>query len=255
MVALQDDAYTRALRDYFRALPKPKAIVIVSAHTTLDGGEVEVITATKHRAFHDFRGFPGELYQIEYSPPGDAALAARILGLVSTAGYSASLITRPMDHGMWIPLRIAYPDADIPVVPVSLPYPGKAEESLKLGQALSSLRDEGVMIIGSGGLVHNLGRLVWSGKEGAALDFASEFNDWAFDRLKHKDVWALTQFETEAPRSSEAHPTADHYLPLLFTLGASLPGDELQTIYRGIEYASLSMDCYALEAPGPRTLN
>jgi 4,5-DOPA dioxygenase extradiol len=117
---------------------------------------------------------------------------------------------------------------------------------LKLGRAVAELRQEGVLVVGSGGIVHNLGKLEWHGKNGPAHVWAREFDDWIFDRLRHKDVQALCDFQARAPGASLAHPEAEHLQPLFFTIGASLPGDELQVIHREIQYATLSMSCFAL---------
>jgi 4,5-DOPA dioxygenase extradiol len=257
MLALQDDKYTQALHAYCAMLPeRPKAIVIVSAHGLSQGdprgqgGMVEINASQQPRIFHDFRGFPGELYKIDYPCPGAPELAAGIAARLADQGFATSLDrTRMLDHGVWIPLRIAFPNADVPVVQITMPYPSRPETVLKLGKALAPLRQEGVLLVGSGGIVHNLGRLVWHGKEGAVASWAQEFDDWVFDRLREKDVGALCAFEEEAPTAKLAHPEPEHFYPLFFTLGASLAGDELRAIHREIQYSTLSMSCFALEGP------
>ena len=145
MLALQDDAYTRALHDFSASLfPQPKAIIVVSAHGLTPDGIVEVGAEPKPRVVHDFRGFPPPLYQLDYPCLGSPELAARVAQLVAGAGFQVSLTgSGGIDHGVWIPLRIAFPKADIPVVQVTMPYPSQPESVLKLGKALASLRDEG----------------------------------------------------------------------------------------------------------------
>lgn len=252
MLALQDDAYTHALHDFCAKLPeKPKAIVVVSAHGLSEDGVVEINASEKPRLIYDFRGFPSALYQMEYPCPGAPELAARVASLVADAGFAATLNRAGgLDHGVWIPLRIAFPQADIPVLQVSMPHPSQPESVLKLGQALAPLRDEGVLLIGSGGIVHNLGKLVWHQKEGPAAPWAREYDAWVLDRLAHKDVTALCDFEASGPNARLAHPTTEHFFPLFFTVGASRFGDEFRLVHQEIQYSSFSMSCFALESQG-----
>jgi 4,5-DOPA dioxygenase extradiol len=257
MLALQDDAYTQALQAYCAMLPqKPEAIVIVSAHglsqgdPSGQGGVVEIDASDQPRVFHDFRGFPNELYQIEYPVSGSPGLAAGIAARLADEGFAASLTrSRMLDHGAWIPLRVLFPKADVPVVQVTMPYPSRPETLLKLGRAMAGLREEGVLVVGSGGIVHNLGKLAWNQKEGPAAPWAQEFDDWVFEQLERKDVGLICDFAASAPKAKLAHPEPEHFFPIFFTLGASLAGDELRVIHREIQYSTLSMSCFALEGP------
>jgi 4,5-DOPA dioxygenase extradiol len=141
-----------------------------------------------------------------------------------------------------------YPQADIPVVCVSLPWPGDPRRTLLLGKTLSELRRDGILVIGSGGAVHNLGELEWAGKQGPAQAWAREFESWVVEGLRDRRVEDLLGFEDLAPHAERAHPTTEHFHPLFFSLGASLPGDQLRWIHTEIQYGTLSMLCFALES-------
>jgi 4,5-DOPA dioxygenase extradiol len=243
----EEDAYANALRSFAEKTDRPKAIVVVSAHGTSSDDVVEISSATRPRQVWDFRGFPGKLYQIEYPCPGDPVLAAKIATRFSEKKIHSALSTGlEMDHGVWVPLSIMYPKADIPVVQIFMPAGAGPETLLKMGQSLASLREEGVLILGSGGAVHNLSELVWHGKEGKGSDWALEFEAWLVSRLEEKDVSAITQYLKQAPHAMKAQPTDEHILPLFFALGASLLGDEMRPIFRGVQYGSLSMFSFEL---------
>ncbi len=255
MLGLQEDEYTQELQRFGASLaPRPRAIVIVSAHGLSSPPVVELHAAEKPKLIYDFRGFPGELYLVEYPCPGAPDLAATLASRLSEAGFESAIETSGgLDHGVWVPLKIAFPAANIPVLQITMPYPAQPEQVLKLGRVLAPLRDEGVLVIGSGGMVHNLSKLVWHQKHGPAEPWALEFDRWVCERLEARDVQALIHFEEEAPHGRLAHPEPEHFFPLFFTLGASAPGDRLHFIYRGFQYASLSMTSFALlppEAPG-----
>lgn len=251
MLALAEDDFTRAVQGFFRAVPRPRAIVALSAHGLTEGGVVSVDAAAQFRPVYDFGGFPRELYQLKYPCPGAPELAARIASLLQKDGIAVQLEAHGgLDHGVWIPLKLAYPEADIPVVQVSLPYPSDPRRVLQLGRALSPLRAEGVLILGSGGAVHNLSELVWHEKQGAGASWAREFEAWLKARLAARDVEGLLNFETEAPGSAQAHPTAEHFFPIFVTLGAAWPGDRAQLIYEGLQYHSLSLFSFALVGEG-----
>jgi 4,5-DOPA dioxygenase extradiol len=254
MVALadSDDAYVHALHSYFAKLPaRPKAVVVVSAHGLSPEGLVEITASSRPELIYDFGGFPKPLYEIEYPCPGSPELAVRIASKLTESGFTATLAqSSGLDHGVWVPARIAYPDADVPVIQVSMPYPTQPEKVLKLGRALAQLREEGVLLIGSGGLVHNLGKLVWHQKDGPAAPWAQEFELWVAARLAEKDVMGLCDFADAAPQANLAHPTPEHFYPIFFAVGASLAGDELDWIFRGVQYSSLSMSCFKLSSKG-----
>ena len=251
MLALAEDEYTAALKQFAVSLPeKPKAIVVVSAHGTSETDLTEISVGNKCALNYDFGGFPGELYRLEYPCPGSPELSARIAALLSDAGLSTALSsTARLDHGVWIPLRVAFPEATIPVVQVSMPYPTEPQTILKMGKALSTLREEGVLLIGSGGIVHNLEHLVWHGKGNTAETWAVEFENWVKEKLVRKDVEGLLHFRDDAPHANLAHPTPEHFYPIFFTIGASLAGEQAFPIFEGFQYGSLSMLCFALKSP------
>jgi len=253
MVALWNEKYQESLQAYVAGFPTPKAIVVVSAHGLSAEGVVEVSASSQENPIiYDFHGFPQELYQVKYPSPGSPDISVRIVAMLNAAGFQSSLTTQGLDHGVWIPLRVLYPSAEIPVIQISMPYPSQPEKVLLLGKTLSALRDEGVLLVGSGGLVHNLEKLDWSGKNATPAPWVVEFNAWVRDRLIHKDVAGLVNSLVEAPYADLAHPTAEHFYPLFFTLGSSQSGDELDVIFEGVEYGTLSMDCFALRSPDPK---
>lgn len=252
MLALAEDRFTEALRAFCRQIEKPRAIVVVSAHgTSSDDQLVEVTAGKRSTLIYDFVGFPSALYQMEYPCPGDPELAMRIAGLLGEAGFQAQLTAQNrLDHGVWIPLRVAFPEADIPVVQVTVPASAGPRHVLKLGKALSSLRGEGILLVGSGGAVHNLQKLKWYLKDGAGAEWAQQFEAWVKEQLKTKNVEALVEFEENGPQARLAHPTAEHFYPLLFTIGSAWLGDEAVSIFEGIQYDSLSMLTFAMIPAG-----
>lgn len=214
-ILLDDEAWMGELADWARAMPKPKAILMVSAHweerpTTL-GATVPVPLV------HDFYGFPERYYRTLYPSPGAPALAERVRELLGKKGLEVTQEPkRGLDHGAYVPLVAMYPKADVPVLQVSMP--GLHEKQLfELGRALAPLRNEGVLIFGSGFLTHNM-RFAF--KKGVP-DWASEFDDWAADALARFDVDALVDFQKRAPAARTALPTWEHYAPVLVAAGAA----------------------------------
>ncbi len=249
-----EDKFADSLRQFAQALGRPKAIVVISAHGVSGDEAVRVSVSDRNSIMHDFKGFPGKLYQIEYATPGAPDLAVRVAGLLGEEGFQAVLeAERRQDHGIWVPLRIMFPDADVPVVQITIPDPQQPRTVLKMGKALASLRKEGVLLMGSGGAVHNLEKLVWHGKMSEGEKWAQEFESWLIQKLLEKDVEAIVRFEETAPAALLAHPTNEHLLPIYFAIGAALESDVAFPIYRGIEYGSLSMLSFAL-APDPKRI-
>jgi 4,5-DOPA dioxygenase extradiol len=227
--ALGGDAHAASLRSFGRQ-HNPPAIVIVSAHWQTRDLRA---TAWEHAPLlYDFGGFPDELYRIEYPAPGDPALAARIAGAVPE-------LRRGLDHGAWVPLRLTWPEATIPVVQVSLPAAG-SEAAFALGRDLRPLRDEGILIAGSGGIVHNLG-LVHFADKGAGIDpWAAEFDRWVADLVQRQDSASLFRYR-DTPRAAMAVPTSEHFDPLFVTLGSAWPEERVETIHEGFHFGNLSM--------------
>ena len=250
MLAYGDDPYQKMLTDFAASLPKPKAIVFISAHS-LSSNTIHVLKNKENWIQHDFTGFPKDLYDIQYRCPGDEALANQVAERFLQAGFETTFDhDAPLDHGIWIPLLHLYPKGDVPVVRVSLPVQTEddsklAGQTLKMGHALASLREQGVMIVASGGAVHNLRHLKWAQKNSTGQGWAREFEDFLIAVLANKDVETLIG-ASEHPEFSKAHPSLEHFLPLVFSVGAALTGDEVKILYRGIEYDSLSMLCFSL---------
>ena len=247
MLALDTDGPVRALRALGEELAWVRAVVVVSAHWETPG-EVRVTAAEAPPLLYDFGGFPPELYQLTYPSPGSPALARRIVERLRAAGVpSAEDPGRGWDHGTWIPLRLAFPEARLPVVQVSLPAGGEAADVMRVGEALRPLRQDGVLLVGSGGITHNLRRLSWRDKHAPAEAWANEFDGWVASRLAARDFPGLRAW-TSAPHARLAHPSAEHFLPLFFVLGAALPEDRVTPVFEGFHHATLSMRSFALRA-------
>jgi 4,5-DOPA dioxygenase extradiol len=228
-----DGAFARHLRRFVEGLPPPRAIVIVSAHWETPG-EVRVTASDKPPMIYDFGGFPEELYQIGYPCPGEPTLAAEVVALLKSAGIPSALDPRRgLDHGAWVPLLLAFPRADVPVVQVSLPRRAFPQGVAAQGAALSALRDRGVLLIGSGGAVHNLARADLRVGESEGADWARAFD-------------AILDYRTRGPQARLAAPTPEHFDPLLLILGAARAGERVTTVHEGFRYGSLSMRSFAI---------
>ncbi|WP_313302770.1 class III extradiol ring-cleavage dioxygenase [Pseudomonas sp.] len=238
MLALQPGASGPALKTLAATLPRPAAIVVVSAHWESD--ELQVSSAAQPQTWHDFRGFPPALYAVGYPAPGAPTLASRIAGLLQ-ARLNAQ---RPFDHGTWVPLSLMYPDADIPVVQVSLPSRLGPAMQLQVGQTLAALRAQGVLLIGSGSITHNLGELDWQAGPEVIEPWALTFRDWVVERLQANDQAALLDYRKQAPFAARNHPSDEHLLPLFFALGA---GDRFGIVHQGFTLGALGMDIYRFD--------
>ena len=231
----RDSAFARDLRGFVRGLPeRPRAIAIVSAHWQTRG--TAVTGAAWLETIHDFGGFPQALFDIQYPARGDPELARRIAE--QTGGEVDP--RRGLDHGAWTPLLLGFPEADVPVVQVSLPY---RADPFALGNQLAPLRDEGVLVIGSGAMTHNLGAIA----EGPPPKWAREFDAWIGEKVAAMDLTALRAWRTSAPHGTLAHPTTEHFDPLLVALGAARPGDRARLVHEGFQFGSLSMRTFAVE--------
>ena len=241
MLALQPGASGPALARLARELPRPRAIALVSAHW--ESRELRVGSATKPDTWHDFRGFPAELYRVQYPAPGEPQLAGEIVNLLAQAGLSARLdAERPLDHGTWVPLTLMYPQADIPVVQISLPSQHGPALQRQVGQALASLRAQGVLLIGSGSITHNLGELDWQAAPDHIEPWAQAFRDWIVDKLARQDHAALLDYRRQAPFAVRNHPTDEHLLPLFFAESA---GGQFKVEHSGFTEGALGMDIYS----------
>lgn len=232
----------RELRERFPAL---RGVVILSPHWMVRG--VRVMTGAQPATWHDFGGFPPTLYALQYPAPGAPALAQEVLALLQAAGVAAQGDSeRPFDHGAWVPLMHLFPQADLPVVQVALPVGAGPQDVYALGAALSSLRAQGVLVVGSGSMTHNLAEFFGGAREPAPYVIA--FSRWIEAALQRGDLPALLAYRAQAPHAERAHPTDDHFLPLFFALGAA--GDDLHAHYlsREVMYSMLAMDAFALQA-------
>jgi 4,5-DOPA dioxygenase extradiol len=224
-----------------RRLERPRAIVVVSPHWITRG--VKVTGAAQPKTIHDFGGFDPKLYDITYPASGDRVLADRIVSLLSDAGWPASLDTqRGLDHGAWVPLLHLYPQADVPVLQVSMPVDLDSARAFELGRALAPLADEGVLVIGSGSLTHNL----YEFREGVADEagYAREFTHWIRDAVRAGDSDRIVNALERAPHAKRAHPTPDHYLPLAVALGAANSQLPVTVLDGGIVHGVLAMESY-----------
>ncbi|MDE2307772.1 MAG: dioxygenase [Xanthomonadaceae bacterium] len=246
MTALQPGLPGVRLAELAAALPRPRAIVVASAHWL--ARRPQVGSAATPETIHDFGGFPAALYRLRYPAPGAPALAARVGQLLDRAGLAATLQPgRGLDHGVWVPLRLLYPAADIPVVPLSIqPELGPAHQ-FAVGQALAPLRAEGVLLIGSGSITHNLHDLAAGYSAQRQAPYVQPFVDWIEQRLAAGDAGALLDYRRQAPFAERAHPTDEHLLPLFVALGAAGADAHAQRIDAGIDLGLLAMDIYRFD--------
>ena len=201
--------------------PGLRGVVIMSPHWM--ARSVQVMTGPQPATWHDFGGFPPALYELQYPAPGSPALAQQVLGLLQAAGVAAQGdAARPFDHGAWVPLMHLFPQADLPVVQVALPLGAGPAEVYALGAALRSLRDDGVLVVGSGSMTHNLSEFFGGAREPAP--YVLEFSRWIEQQLERGDLAALLDYRARAPHARRAHPTEEHFLPLFFALGAAGAG-------------------------------
>ena len=236
-----------------RTLSRPKAILVVSPHWMTRG--VEVGTAVRPETIHDFGGFDPALYDIIYPANGQTEIAARALELLSQAGWRATVNqSRGLDHGAWVPLLHLFPKADVPVFQVSMPVDLNADSAFQLGRALSPLADEGVLIIGSGSLTHNLYEFRNRHEDSEA--YANAFSEWIQRAVLDGDHHRLLHAMELAPHALWAHPTTEHFLPLLIALGAANAPSEAHVIEGGIQHGVLAMDSFVFgHRPSPFTPN
>ena len=241
-LAMANNAFTHSWAEIAVVLGRPESILVVSAHW--DTPFPAVTAARRLETIHDFGGFPEALYRMRYEPPGAPALASRVGELLSAIGQAPAVDPdRGIDHGGWVPLRWMYPDADIPVTQLSIQSELGARHHLEIGRALAPLRDEGVLVIGSGGIVHNLGELDWEPGERAPMPWAAAFAEWMADKTAQGADDELADYRKRAPNAERAHPTEDHLVPFFVALGAG--GAPARRMNLGFDMGSLGMDCYA----------
>jgi 4,5-DOPA dioxygenase extradiol len=231
-------------RDFLRrlgtALGRPRAVLAVSAHWDTDAPVTNAVASND--TIHDFHGFPRPLYDLRYAAPGDALLAREVGGLLNGFGARTDIL-RGLDHGAWVPLMLMYPDAAIPVVQLSVQSQKGAAHHIALGRALAALRRDDVLVLGSGGFVHNLRQIAPPGAPEA--QWSKDFAAWMHDRLVAGDDAALADYRSQAPSARMAHPTDEHLMPLLVAYGAGGEKTKAARLHSSATFGSLRMDAYS----------
>ena len=238
MNALQDNAYTRGWSAIGTEVPLPKAVLSVSAHWYIAGTSVTAMPAP--RTIHDFGGFPPELYRVEYPAPGDPALADRVRSLLAPLSVSPDS-GWGLDHGTWTVLRHVFPMADIPVVQLSIDRRQPAKYHYEVGKRLAPLRDEGVLIMGSGNLVHNLHAYSWGRQGVEPFEWAVRFERKARELLLAGDNGPLVAYKTLGHAATLSIPTLEHYLPLIYVIAVRQDDDSIRFPVEGVDGGSVSM--------------
>jgi 4,5-DOPA dioxygenase extradiol len=241
MHALEPGAAGEAWKALGRRLGRPQAIVIASAHWETN---LPMLTGSaKPETIHDFYNFPQPLYRIRYPAPGAPQVAQRAQALLKAAGFTAAIDgCRGLDHGAWSPLLYMYPDADVPVVQLAVQPALGTRHHLALGRALRPLAGEGVLVIGSGHMTHNLRD--WSRGAGQAQDYAMNFQRWVKEQIEAHDYDRLADYRSLSPDGVRSHPTDEHFLPLFVALGAAPENTRAERVYDDIESGVLAMDAY-----------
>jgi 4,5-DOPA dioxygenase extradiol len=239
MNALHENVWTRAWAALGAGLaPRPRAVLAISAHWYIAGTAVTAMAAP--RTIHDFGGFPRELFEMRYPAAGDPALAARVAGLLAPLAVEANQ-SWGLDHGTWSVLCHVFPEADVPVVQLSIDETRPPAFHHELGTRLRVLRDEGVLIVGSGDVVHNLEAYAWGGRPAEPYEWALRFGSTVRERLMAGDHASLIDYAALGRDALLSVPTPEHYLPLLYVLGASVPGEAVTFPTDGVDGGSVSM--------------
>ena len=242
--ALSPGAAGAAMEEIAQRIGKPKAVLIVSAHWDTEVPTLGVVP--RPETIHDYYGFPQPLYAIRYPAPGAVPLAMDARMLLEESGFDVALDPRRgLDHGAWIPLRLMFPDATVPVLTLSVQGHLGPAHHYRVGQALAPLREAGVLIVGSGNLTHNLGHFHQLRGAAQAPDYVTAFQDWISRQLGAGDINALLAYRALAPGAVQAHPTDEHLLPFYVALGAAGSEFATEAVYSGIEHNMLAMDSYA----------
>ena len=245
MHALEPGAAGEAWKALGRRLPRPRALLISSAHW-----ETNLPMLTGHarpETIHDFTNFPEPLYRLRYPAPGAPEVARRAQALLKDAGFTAAIDgCRGLDHGAWAPLLYAYPEADVPVVQISVQPALGPQYHLNVGKILRPLAQEGVLIVGSGHMTHNLRD--WARGAGRPEPYAREFAEWVRQKLESRDIESLADYRARSPHGVRAHPTDEHFLPLFFALGAAGEEARPERIHDAIDGGVLAMDAYVFAA-------
>lgn len=244
MTALESGPYAHALAEFGKSV-SPAAIIVISAHWQEPG--IRIASAARPELIYDFGGFPRALYELKYPAPGSPELAERVAAALGRPGFDTTLdARRGWDHGVWVPLRLMFPEARIPVLEISLPTRWSPQELYRVGEALAPLREKAVLILGSGGIVHNLRLMNFAQKEAPSETWAREFQDWVRSAVERRDLSSIFNYQKLAPQVARAVPTEEHLAPLFPVLGAAGDYSYVRPIYEGIEHANMSMYSFAL---------
>jgi len=240
MNAIEDNEFVRGFRNIAKSLPKPNAIICVSAHYYTSGTKVTAMKMPK--TIHDFGGFPKALYEVQYPAPGDPALAQSTKEILQPTPVELDN-SWGLDHGAWSVIKHLYPQANIPTIQLSLDYYKTPQQHFELAKMLKSLRNKGILIIGSGNIVHNLGRIDFANmhKENYGYDWAIEANQIFHKKLMDNDIAGLVDYEKLGSAFQLAVPTPDHYLPFIYTLGLKEKSDKVELFNDKLMAGSLSM--------------
>ena len=258
MNTLERNGFTEAWRELGRSLPRPRALLVVSAHWYF--GATAVTAMAKPRTIHDFYGFPPELFAFDYPAPGDPSIAEEVAEAVKPHWLGLDRDQWGLDHGTWSVLAHLYPEADLPVLQLSINALKPIDYHVELARRLAPLRERGILILGSGNVVHNLRRIDWNNPD-AAFDWAERFDEAVVEQLA-KDPADILKLQ-EHPDYALAVPTPDHFIPLLYLAGlAAESGAGVEPLVRGYAMGSISMTCYGIglgnghpdEATGAATL-
>jgi len=242
-LVLQEDATQRFLKRLGGLIPRPRAILCVSAHWTTQRPTLSA--ASRPETIYDFYGFPDALYDLTYPAAGAPELAEQAQRLIEGAGIECDVHPdRGLDHGAWVPLMLMYPEADIPVVQLSVQPRQAAEFHYRVGKALASLRSQGVLVLASGGATHNL-RDARFDPQSPTADYVMRFADWLERNITTNNLDELLNYADRAPDAAANHPTPEHLLPLYVALGAGVNHSEVMALHRAYAYHSLALDAYA----------
>lgn len=244
-MAIMDDPYNSALINFGRNLDV-KGIVAVSSHW-VSPGPIQVTSNVHPFIQHNFHGFQRELYELQYETPYSGDLVEQVANLLDENNFEVNLNSHyGFDHGVWMPLRLIRPEADLPVVQLSLPLYEDPRKVLKLGHSLSLLREKGILLVGSGVAAFNASKIVWHARGDDVNKKISEFDDWLEKNLLSANIEDILDYRKSAPHGEFAHPSSATLLPLFFTMGTSMHGDRPQIIYKGFKYTSTSLLSFCL---------
>ena len=244
--ALIEDEYSEALKNFGRNLNDLRAIVVVSSHW-LTPGAIQVSANPKPFPQHHFYGYQQELYQLDYRPPASQVISEEIAALLDEKNFEVTLNAEAgLDHGVWMPLLRIRPEADVPVIQISLPMFVQSRMVMNMGSALASLREKGILLIGSGGAASNPSKIMWSAGTLNVNQKIAEFDRWLRQQFMEAQVEDILHYQEMAPHAEFAHPTPANILPLMFIMGTALEGDSPGLIYQGFRYHSQSMLTLAL---------